>query len=217
MHALKDRRIIHLPSHRKVTRAPEPGVQRGAPLKAELETSPPTAGTILFSASGDMLWADPTARQMFSQCPGDWLDLISEDARFLTRGRADHVAVERLFGETERGAVRARSVLGPQEAGVDVVTTLELLQPRRGDQGVALRRLGLSERQIEVARLAAEGLGSRQIGYRLGIATPTVCTHLAHIYRKTGTSGRVELARLLFSGGPETSGARRIETSAANA
>lgn len=49
----------------------------------------------------------------------------------------------------------------------------------------------VTEREREVLALAAQGFTARQIGNRLGVAERTVTTHLDHIYRKLGVSGRV--------------------------
>ena len=49
----------------------------------------------------------------------------------------------------------------------------------------------LTQREVEVLEVAAEGLTARQIGHRLGVRGRTVTTHLGRIYRKLGTSGRV--------------------------
>ena len=49
----------------------------------------------------------------------------------------------------------------------------------------------LSERQRAVLALAAQGLTARQIATRLGLRERTVTTHLDHIYRRLGVSGRV--------------------------
>jgi HD-GYP domain-containing protein (c-di-GMP phosphodiesterase class II) len=50
---------------------------------------------------------------------------------------------------------------------------------------------GLTEREVEVLRLAARGIIRREIGQRLAISENTVRHHLEHIYNKTGTSNRV--------------------------
>lgn len=42
----------------------------------------------------------------------------------------------------------------------------------------------LSEREIEILKLLAEGLFKKEIGSRLGISTSTVVTHVTHIYEK---------------------------------
>jgi HD-GYP domain-containing protein (c-di-GMP phosphodiesterase class II) len=52
---------------------------------------------------------------------------------------------------------------------------------------------GLTDREVEVLRLAARGLTRREVGERLAISEHTVRHHLEHIYNKTGTSTRVAL------------------------
>ncbi|MGE5140819.1 MAG: response regulator [Rudaea sp.] len=50
----------------------------------------------------------------------------------------------------------------------------------------------LSEREIEVLRLAGRGMGNKQIGAALGISDRTVQGHLANIYGKLSVSTRTE-------------------------
>ena len=50
----------------------------------------------------------------------------------------------------------------------------------------------LTEREIEVLRLAAKGLTNKAIGQALGISDRTVQGHLANIYGKLGVSSRTE-------------------------
>jgi predicted ATPase/DNA-binding CsgD family transcriptional regulator len=52
----------------------------------------------------------------------------------------------------------------------------------------------LSKREVEVARLIAEGLGNREIGARLFIAERTVTTHVGNILNKLGFDSRVQIA-----------------------
>jgi DNA-binding CsgD family transcriptional regulator len=52
----------------------------------------------------------------------------------------------------------------------------------------------LTPSELEVVRLAAEGLTNPDIGRRLFISRRTVQTHLAHAFRKLEISSRVELA-----------------------
>ena len=91
---------------------------------------------------------------------------------------------------------------------------LDVLTFRRGRRGVARntaidnKRIAslaatipqgvdaLSQREREVARLAAEGHTAREIGDRLFIGERTVETHLAHAYAKLGISSKVELVKL---------------------
>jgi HD-GYP domain-containing protein (c-di-GMP phosphodiesterase class II) len=50
---------------------------------------------------------------------------------------------------------------------------------------------GLTDREVQVLRLATKGLTRRDVAGRLGISENTVRHHLEHIYNKTGTSTRV--------------------------
>jgi len=56
------------------------------------------------------------------------------------------------------------------------------------------RNLNLSEREIEIVRLLAEGLASKQIGAELNISKHTVDTHRRNLLRKTDCKNTLELA-----------------------
>lgn len=71
--------------------------------------------------------------------------------------------------------------------------------------GETLRRLGgrspqrrcggeLSAREMEVARLVAEGLTNPAIARRLYLSRPTVASHVAHILAKLGFASRAQIA-----------------------
>jgi DNA-binding NarL/FixJ family response regulator len=63
---------------------------------------------------------------------------------------------------------------------------------------VAAQRAGareLSDRELEVLRLLAEGLGPTEIGERLHLSVKTVSTHKARAQEKLGVSGTAELVR----------------------
>jgi DNA-binding CsgD family transcriptional regulator len=55
----------------------------------------------------------------------------------------------------------------------------------------------LSERESEVAGLAACGLRDKEIARRLGISITTVRTHIDHAFRKLGVTNRMLLAKRL--------------------
>lgn len=55
---------------------------------------------------------------------------------------------------------------------------------------------GLSDRQIDVCRLAAAGHADKWIGFELGIARSTVATHLSAALERLGLSARTDLARV---------------------
>ena len=53
---------------------------------------------------------------------------------------------------------------------------------------------GLSEREVEVLRLVAQGRTSKEIAKALVITEKTAGHHVEHIYAKTGVSTRVGAA-----------------------
>jgi DNA-binding CsgD family transcriptional regulator len=57
----------------------------------------------------------------------------------------------------------------------------------------------LTRRELEVARLAAEGYTAAEIGRRLNIGTRTVESHIAGAYSKLGISSRLQLIRMASS------------------
>jgi DNA-binding NarL/FixJ family response regulator len=52
----------------------------------------------------------------------------------------------------------------------------------------------LSKRELEIARLVAEGLSNRQISQRLDLSEHTIKNYLFRVFEKLGVSTRVELA-----------------------
>ncbi|HLM21929.1 MAG TPA: LuxR C-terminal-related transcriptional regulator [Propionibacteriaceae bacterium] len=59
----------------------------------------------------------------------------------------------------------------------------------------------LAKREVEVARLVAEGLTNKQIGTRLFISERTVATHVGHILNKLGFDSRAQIASWMASSG----------------
>ena len=62
----------------------------------------------------------------------------------------------------------------------------------RGAQG------DLTDREVEVARLVAEGLTARRIASKLGISDRTVNTHIGSLYRRLGVTNRIDAVRELM-------------------
>ena len=56
----------------------------------------------------------------------------------------------------------------------------------------------LSAQELQIARLAAQGLSNREIGQRLYLSHRTVGSHLYRIFPKLGVSSRTELASWLY-------------------
>ena len=71
--------------------------------------------------------------------------------------------------------------------------------------------LGLTKREVEILRLASEGLSNDQIAKRIWVTVQTVKFHLSNIYAKLGVSNRTAASRVAQRNGllePKT----RMET-----
>jgi DNA-binding NarL/FixJ family response regulator len=59
----------------------------------------------------------------------------------------------------------------------------------------------LSDRELEVLRLAAEGLANKEIASELGLSPRTVQSHIRHILNKLAVASRVEAVVLAIRSG----------------
>ena len=55
----------------------------------------------------------------------------------------------------------------------------------------------LTAQELQIARLAAQGLSNREIGQQLYVSHRTIATHLYRIYPKLGVAARNELVQAL--------------------
>ncbi|WNM40809.1 LuxR C-terminal-related transcriptional regulator [Micromonospora halotolerans] len=132
------------------------------------------------------------ARAAVDGCPDDLL-AVAEGfaARELTvyAAEATAMALHRMRGGRPGATGPARERLADLLRRCDEVSTpaLRLLRPT------------LSDREREIARLAADGVTSRTIAERLFLSTRTVENHLQRVYSKLGVAGRAELRAALRS------------------
>ncbi len=100
------------------------------------------------------------------------------------RARAVEALVEAIAAFESNGAVlragRARARMSELRSNPDRVRDM-------------LGEPSLTERERQIAELAALGLTARQIGDRLHIGVRTVETHLARVYRKLGVGSKQQL------------------------
>jgi DNA-binding NarL/FixJ family response regulator len=61
-------------------------------------------------------------------------------------------------------------------------------------------RAPLSPQELQIARLAAEGLSNREIGQRLYLSHRTIGSHLYRMFPKLGISSRAQLGSALADG-----------------
>jgi len=125
-----------------------------------------------------MLW---DAARLRRQLAGRLSD-IGREEEAIEELRIVHEVFARLGAEEELEKARMQF----REAG-------QRPPPRGVGEGIA----GLTERELEVARLVAQRKSNKAIGRELGMATRTASTHLSNIYAKLGISSRGELADVM--------------------
>lgn len=125
---------------------------------------------------------------------GGRLDAVSRAFAALgCRLLAAEAATEAAAAHRSQG-LPARSSASAASAAGHLATCQGALSPVIAEHGTAT---GLTAREREVAKLAAEGLSNREIAQHLGTSVRTVESHLAHVYSKLGVTRREQLTGLL--------------------
>jgi DNA-binding NarL/FixJ family response regulator len=112
--------------------------------------------------------------------------------------------------------VAAIRVVAGGEALIAPTVTRRLLErfahlPMPGDAAYAAQLEELTEREVEVLRLVAQGLSNREIADRLVLAEPTVKTHVSHLLLKLDLRDRAQLVVLAYEAGVVRPGSTAAE------
>jgi DNA-binding CsgD family transcriptional regulator/energy-coupling factor transporter ATP-binding protein EcfA2 len=132
----------------------------------------------------------------------------AELARDLSGWAFERARLQLAYGawlRRQRRAADSRPVLRSAAATFDALGVTPWADRARSElraTGESLRRpvdAGslLTPQELQIARLAADGLSNRDIAGRLFLSPRTVTTHLYRIYPKLGIKSRVELVRVL--------------------
>lgn len=117
--------------------------------------------------------------------------------------------IERVVGVACGGVVDLGFAVGHVEVARGEVGNRLLVRLAPARPMSLANEAPLSARQLEVARLAAEGLRVADIATALGCAETTVKTHLRAAYAALGVASRVELLKVLGDGGRRDSAESR--------
>lgn len=103
---------------------------------------------------------------------------------------------------TEATAEEIEGAIQAVNAGLTVIAAESLADLLAGMRPVAEALAEpLSERELEVLDVIAEGLSNKLIAHRLGISEHTVKTHVASIFAKLGAASRTEAVSLAIRRG----------------
>jgi HD-GYP domain-containing protein (c-di-GMP phosphodiesterase class II) len=124
---------------------------------------------------------------------------LSPPARVLAASDAFHAMTQErphrpALAAEQAGDQLRRDVRAGRLDGDAVSAVLEAAGGRRARRRDNLRPAGLSEREIEVARLVAAGCSNPEVATRLVISRRTAEHHVQNIYAKVGVSSRAGLA-----------------------
>jgi len=111
----------------------------------------------------------------------------------MTTERADRPAFSAEDAATELSRLASNNVLEPRAIRA-VLVAAGHGEPAAPSVRRAKNPGGLSRREVDVLRLAARGLTTREIGERLYITTKTADHHIQHVYVKIGVSTRAAAA-----------------------
>ena len=96
----------------------------------------------------------------------------------------------RAAGQAALGDEAERVWADGARLGIDDVVALAFGTPKRPRDAPG----GLSIRELEVARLVADGLANKAIAARLQLSVRTVESHVRHVLIKLGLDNRTQLA-----------------------
>jgi pimeloyl-ACP methyl ester carboxylesterase/DNA-binding CsgD family transcriptional regulator len=132
--------------------------------------------TLVLHRVDDMLVPVTCARYMASRIPG---------ARYVELPGSDHMY---WLGDQDKTLAAIKDLLAETAEG----SPIRGLKRRHRRASVGWE--SLTESELDVVRLVAEGLTNQEVAERLYVSPRTVQSHLAHVFTKLGLSHRSEVA-----------------------
>lgn len=139
------------------------------------------------------------SRQIISQLPGARIIILSAypDPDLVKEAVQIGVAAYLLKSNASTEILKAiRTVLsGKNYLCMDAANVLMMNYKQLIQEQAPREKAELSDRELDVLKLIAEGLRTKEIADRLNIGIKTVETHRAHLMSKLGCKSPVELAK----------------------
>ncbi len=149
-----------------------------------------------------------------AQLRGDWAGAAATWLRLGCPYEAALARAESHEADEVAEAVRALDALGAGPAADRAAERLRELggvRPRRPRRSTVANPAGLTDRQVEVLALVADGLSDAEIGARLFISTKTAGHHVSAVLAKLGVGSRREAAASARSLGLDQQPGRQLE------
>ncbi len=159
-----------------------------------------TGSALVMDEAGRPLHADPAMTALFHELGDAGRSALTAHARRVA-ARGEGSVATRVLALGGRRAVAARASSFDLAGRRCVLVVLTDVQVRGDEADLPAGAPPLTRRERQVAQLVVEGLGNREIAYRLGISPATVGVHVARVLRKRGARGRLALVRDTLSGG----------------
>jgi DNA-binding CsgD family transcriptional regulator len=120
----------------------------------------------------------------------------------ITYAHKNHVGLVRAFARVTEADDRVLLVLTGGAADAEEAVQLEVALGTQGTATVeGVRRLALTERELQVLRGMADGKSNAEIGRELFVSEDTVKTHARRLFRKLGARDRAHAVAAAFRAG----------------
>jgi DNA-binding NarL/FixJ family response regulator len=156
------------------------GIEATRQIKAQC----PAVRVLILTAYDD----DPYIFALLHAGANGYILKTADSAELVRALRAVHRGESALDSAVTHKVVQQLTTGRPSAPLSNGVPGQAMAEPRSG----AAWAEALTEREVDVLRLAARGLTNKAIGHTLGISNRTVQGHLANIYGKLGVNSRTE-------------------------
>lgn len=173
----------------------------------ELVRSRSSPGVLILGLDNRLLYSNQEALSLLKD-PEDLpsevqrlCDELKAHANGAASGAGSHGTCALFWGQGESPYSLRAFLIGGRSDGYQSTHVMVLVERVTEQHGLNLKRaksrFALSDREIEVVALVAQGLANKEIGSKLFLSEHTVKDHLKNIMRKMGATSRSEISFML--------------------
>ncbi len=173
----------------------------------ELVRSRSSPGVLILGMDNRLLYSNQEAMSLLKdpeELPFEvrrLCDEVKAHANGAASDSAAHGTCALFWGQGESPYSLRAFLIGGRANEHTPTHVMVLVERVTGQHGPNLKkaksRFGLSDREIEVVALVAQGLANKEIGSKLFLSEHTVKDHLKNIMRKLGATSRSEIIYIL--------------------